>query len=76
MSQGKISLSLSPLKEGVTNLYYIPYTGDQAPTPPANLDVENPYFSAVRCLPFDNELIQLPDDQVTWQKTYDEQDDA
>ena len=71
VQDGVISFSVSPLKDGVVNLLYLPFEGD-SPVPPESLNTEFSYFSAVRCLPFDNELKKLSDEEVSWERVYEE----
>lgn len=75
---GAITFSIKSISPGTAMLGFFPFTGNTPPQPlpggPNNFPGPQTtnYYAVVRCLGFDNALLDWPDDQVTWTNTYNE----
>ena len=75
VNNGAISFPIKSVNQGTSMLGFFPFTGNTPPTPPGGPSTSYPaqttdYYAVVRCLGFDNALLSLPDDQITWNNTY------
>ncbi|MEA2694540.1 MAG: hypothetical protein QOJ16_3927, partial [Acidobacteriota bacterium] len=74
-TDGSASFRIAPRQPGIAYVFFLPFpAGTTPPTPPdiANaVQIPNSY-AAVRALPFDNELLTVPDSELTWDFIYQE----
>lgn len=74
VSNGTISFPMTSVNAGTSMIGFFPYV--EGTTPPAPVASGFPsgtnFYAVVRCLGFDNALLDLPDDQVNWTNTYNE----
>jgi len=75
VNNGAITFPIQSVNSGTSMLGFFPFTGNTPPTPPGGPGTSYPanttdYYAVVRCLGFDNALLSLPDDQITWSNTY------
>jgi hypothetical protein len=75
VNNGAITFPIQSVNSGTSMLGFFPFTGDTPPTPPGGPGTSYPaqttdFYAVVRCLGFDNALLSLPNDQITWTNTY------
>jgi hypothetical protein len=77
VTDGTASFTITSVNPGTAMLGFFPFSGDTPPAP-APGGVNNfpgpqttNFYAVVRCLGFDNALLDLPDDQINWENTYE-----
>jgi hypothetical protein len=77
VSNGQITFPIKSANPGTAMIGFFPFTGNTPPQPlpGGNNGFPGPqttnYYAVIRCLGFDNALLSLPDNQVTWKNTYE-----
>jgi len=75
-ADGTTTFTVRPLQAGIGYCFFFPFTGSVPPDLPSSVQNANGIaseysFTALRALPFDNELNQnTPDSDLTWQFIY------
>ncbi|QFS42574.1 hypothetical protein [Nostoc sphaeroides] len=70
-AQGIVTLQVNPIQEGCCNIALIPFgQSESQPCIPQKLDTTFSNYVTVRVMPFDDDLTQTPDNQLTWDFMY------
>ena len=71
-ADGTVTLDLKSVSPGCCNIGLFSFgSGETAPNPPETLNTEYSNYITIRAMPFDNDLDDKPNEELTWDFMYD-----